>query len=302
MLKISAGVLRLLCWGSLLLILSGCSLFSKKEKTGFFYRVQPGETLESIARACDISQWEIRKANKRGATYRPGELIYIPNYNTDLSELVTKPRSFTARKDYFEYREPPSMLKDLPEPIQNQSRQMGSLEVRSRGSWGAGRINQGDIDPMGLVQRITVHHTALLPGMKSKSDAEFVNHVYKYHTKQKGWADIGYHYLIGRDGHLYEGRLEKYQGAHAGKNNNERNLGVALIGDFNQKSPSSNQLRTLEVFLREKMSEYGVSPNKVFGHKDLKATECPGDFLYRDLQKLKSRMKYSAMTSQLPRS
>ena len=35
-----------------------------------------------------------------------------------------------------------------------------------------------------------------------------------YHMDSLGWSDIGYNYLIGDDGRIYEGRGPWRQGAH----------------------------------------------------------------------------------------
>ena len=45
----------------------------------------------------------------------------------------------------------------------------------------------------------------------------------------RGFSDIGYHYLIGRDGKVYAGRPEAIAGAHC-KNHNTRSIGVSYVG------------------------------------------------------------------------
>ena len=155
-----------------------------------------------------------------------------------------------------------------------------------RASWGAAPLRDNH-DLMANVRRITVHHTAELGGMDAKTDAELVRAVQVFHQETRGWADIGYHYLIGRDGKVYEGRPLHAQGAHAGGGNNVENLGVSLIGEFVDALPEPRQLEALRVFLEVQRAKHDVPMVEVHGHRDFKPTECPGQAVYDWLGDLK---------------
>ncbi len=151
--------------------------------------------------------------------------------------------------------------------------------VVPRVDWGAAPLRENH-DPMAGVRRITVHHTAELPAMSTRTDAELVKGVQRFHQDDRGWADIGYHYLIGRDGRVYQGRELHIQGAHAGGGNNVENLGVSVIGDFSDGLPTDTTLATLEGFLRAQMRIHDVDADQLFGHREFKPTACPGDALF----------------------
>ena len=53
--------------------------------------------------------------------------------------------------------------------------------------------------------------------------------------KARGWNDIGYHFVIRRDGEIEMGRMPSVQGAHT-KGHNPDSIGVCLVGkqDFNE--------------------------------------------------------------------
>jgi N-acetylmuramoyl-L-alanine amidase len=137
---------------------------------------------------------------------------------------------------------------------------------------------------MPAVSRITLHHTAELAGMATRTDAELVRGIQTFHQDGRGWADIGYHYVIGRDGNVYEGRELGVQGAHAGAGNNEENLGISLIGDFTASPPDARQLETTRLFLIAQQERYGVPMAEVYGHREFKPTECPGSALFAWLE------------------
>jgi N-acetylmuramoyl-L-alanine amidase len=156
----------------------------------------------------------------------------------------------------------------------------------ARAAWGAQPL-RANHDPLGAVSRITLHHTDEHAGMRGRPDAEVVRAIQRYHQDQLGWADIGYHYLVGTDGRVYEGRALAAQGAHSGGANNRNNLGISVIGNFSTQLPAPRQLAALAGFLEDRRRAFGVAPQGLLGHRDLGATECPGDALYAWLQDVK---------------
>ncbi len=161
-----------------------------------------------------------------------------------------------------------------------------AYRVLRRTAWGAEALKPNH-DPMDQVTRVTLHHTAEVAGMGTRTDAELVKGIQNFHRNTRGWADIGYHWIIGLDGNVYEGRALHVQGAHAGGGNNKHNLGISVIGDFTNGLPASKQLRTTALFLEASLRHYKVPTSELRGHRDFKATECPGSALYAWLESFK---------------
>ncbi|GAC1569912.1 MAG: hypothetical protein NVS3B3_24240 [Aquirhabdus sp.] len=65
----------------------------------------------------------------------------------------------------------------------------------------------------------------------------------------QGYGDIAYHFLIGKDGAVYEARPLEYRGAHV-FGHNDHNIGIAFLGDY-----SSNPLSKEQVTSAVKLSE-----------------------------------------------
>jgi N-acetylmuramoyl-L-alanine amidase len=63
------------------------------------------------------------------------------------------------------------------------------------------------------------------------SCAAIVRSYQNYHIDFNGWDDIGYSFVVGEDGNIYEGRGWGVVGAHA-PNYNTRSIGICVIGDF----------------------------------------------------------------------
>lgn len=55
-----------------------------------------------------------------------------------------------------------------------------------------------------------------------------------YQMNSKGWNDIGYNFLVGEDGNIYEGRGWGKKGAHS-KSFNGKSIGICIIGDYSSK-------------------------------------------------------------------
>lgn len=109
-----------------------------------------------------------------------------------------------------------------------------------------------------------------------------VEDIRRWHTlpppKGRGWSDIGYHYVIYRDGTVHNGRDVDLIGAHC-TNHNAHSIGVCYIGGRAAVGTKSKDTRTaaqrmaLKEFLIELKRLY---PNaKIYGHRDFAAKECP---------------------------
>lgn len=126
---------------------------------------------------------------------------------------------------------------------------------------------------MRTIDTIIIHSTAT-PAGRAVSVAD----VTAWH-RARGFATIGYHYLIGIDGTVYHGRPLARPGAHC-RGHNARSIGIAYAGGAladcrtpaDTRTPAQRAaLRLLVGALRERFP--GV---RVVGHRDLAATGCPG--------------------------
>lgn len=124
-------------------------------------------------------------------------------------------------------------------------------------------------------QHIVIHHTA--------TDSGSVERIHESHLK-KGWLGIGYHFLIGNGKGMSDGSIEptfrwrqQLHGAHAGKDEyNQKGIGICLVGNFEEKPPSTAQLTEVKRLVAVLRDEYSIPASRVIGHRDVKATACPG--------------------------
>jgi len=145
------------------------------------------------------------------------------------------------------------------------------------------------------IRLLVVHHTALKVTGDARPPLERIRALYQYHVQNRGWGDVGYHYLIDEEGQIYEGRAggERVVGGHV-YCNNVGTIGVALLGNFDVEKPTQDQMRSLQWLLSDLGNRYDVEPGRttvfhgktlptVVGHKDLISTDCPGYYVKETL-------------------
>ncbi|MFT6714615.1 MAG: hypothetical protein ACJAVJ_001903 [Planctomycetota bacterium] len=189
--------------------------------------------------------------------------------------------------------------------------------VSSRASWGADSPQCGS--SYCTTTHMGVHHTASSAdyGASTWSQAAAnVKSIQSYHMYTNGWCDIGYNYLVSKQGWIFEGRGggDDVKGAHDGFNCGS--MGVASLGYFHtpvNNQTTSAQLDALKELGAWKFDQGGIDPlgsswyaglgateQNVYGHRDVKATACPGDLLYAKLGEIRSGIE--ARLQQVPTS
>ena len=121
---------------------------------------------------------------------------------------------------------------------------------------------------------ITVHCSATSP-QQDIGAAE----IRQWH-KSKGWRDVGYHFVIRRNGQVEIGRPLSQTGAHV-KGHNKANIGVCVIGGCNaNQQPQDNftlaQRKALFGLVAALQAQFLICDEHVKGHKDWGANKaCP---------------------------
>lgn len=170
-----------------------------------------------------------------------------------------------------------------------------SVVILSRNAWTSSGPRKGVINDMNGVSRITVHHEgSTVFSSTSQSDVaarlESVRNSHLTRRARSGerWCDIGYHYIIDPAGRVWEGRNTRYQGAHV-QDENEHNLGIMLLGNFERQRPTPAAMQSLDTFLAMQMQRYNVPLQRVRTHRELGPTSCPGSSLQTFMNQTRSR-------------
>ena len=125
---------------------------------------------------------------------------------------------------------------------------------------------------MRKINKIILHCTATPEGRYTT-----VEDIRRWH-KQKGFNDIGYHYIVYLDGTIHDGRNVEIVGAHT-KGYNTGSIGIAYVGGINSKdfkpkdTRTEEQKKALHKFLVKLMSQYEEAT--LHGHNEFAAKACP---------------------------
>lgn len=124
---------------------------------------------------------------------------------------------------------------------------------------------------MRKIDMIIVHCSATPAGRNVS-----VEDIDRWH-RERGFDCIGYHFVVGLDGTVYEGRHVERIGAHC-KGYNARSIGVCYIGGVDEAMrPSDTRTEAQRKALRRLLTELRHSFNGavIRSHRDFAAKACP---------------------------
>ncbi|CAO1427336.1 unnamed protein product [Diamesa serratosioi] len=153
----------------------------------------------------------------------------------------------------------------------------------SRDDWGA-RTSKLVEKFNGQIPFVIIHHS-YKPSACNTEDAcmQAMRNMQDMHQLTNKWNDIGYSFAIGGDGKVYQGRGYNVIGAHAPRYN-DKSIGICLIGDWTTDLPPKQMLDAVKNLIQYSLQTgYLKSSYKILGHRQVRATECPGQRLFDEI-------------------
>lgn len=122
------------------------------------------------------------------------------------------------------------------------------------------------------INEIIVHCTASYEG-----NAMTVEQIRRIHVRERGWSDIGYHYVVYLDGSIHNGRDVNIAGAHC-TGHNSHSIGVVYVGGLAKNGKPADtrtaaQKATLLKLLRKLKQLYPKAT--IHGHREYANKACP---------------------------
>jgi hypothetical protein len=176
--------------------------------------------------------------------------------------------------------------------------------IVSRAGWGADEsLRKGWEATTAELQAAVVHHTAGTNSYTAGQSPQIVRDIYYFHAVTQGWGDVGYNFLVDKFGTVFEGRYgsiaapagQMRVGSHA-QGYNTYSMGIAAMGDYSSVAADQRILDGMRDVIAWRfagsttldMSTQAYFPAnayhstdrylpRVFGHRDVVATVCPGD-------------------------
>ena len=167
------------------------------------------------------------------------------------------------------------------------------LGLLTRAEWGA----KPPVLPMKAHTpvRITIHHTGVrqvatrtvaqkLRGLQDFSQRE---DSLASGRKKPAWADVPYHFYIGMDGTVGEGRDWRYAGDSNTPYDPSGHLLIVVEGNFEVEKLDPRQRAALDRIVPLFARHFGIPADRLAAHKDFAQTSCPGADLYAYIPELK---------------
>lgn len=173
---------------------------------------------------------------------------------------------------------PPIILREewgaLP-PDHTAANETGRYSLENPEGW---RVYEGDLRD--IYRTVVIHHSVIYEG----DDVTTMREIQTRHMTERGWADIGYHFAVGKTGVIFEGRELAVRGTHVARYNTG-SAGVVFLGNFEEESPSLVQLeagRRLVDWLTWRLDLTHLASHHAFND----ITKCPGAHMVAHLEGL----------------
>lgn len=150
--------------------------------------------------------------------------------------------------------------------------------------------SNGSMDPK-KISLIIIHHDGELRPERYNSLDRYIKEA-KYHITQKPtWNHISYHFCIDNTGEVFQCLPLTEVGYHAGNLIiNRKSIAIKFDGNFETQKPTPKQIAAYKELIKYLCTERPDLPlvvkSSIRGHRDIKATACPGKNLYPLIRKV----------------
>lgn len=135
------------------------------------------------------------------------------------------------------------------------------------------------------IRHITLHHSGSQePLTPDKDPVKLLRDLQSWGAEDRNWWDLPYHFLIGLDGTVYEGRDPRYAGETNTQYDPRGHLLISVLGNYNKQKPTAAQLDAIADLMAWAVVEYDIPLQHIGGHGDWADTSCPGRYLQSYLE------------------
>jgi N-acetylmuramoyl-L-alanine amidase len=175
----------------------------------------------------------------------------------------------------------PDRLKQIDRPEIITRAEWGAREPNHEAEYEAGtyslsnplgwRVYEGDLRDD--YETVVVHHSVLI----ESDDVSTMQRIQREHMDLRGWADVGYHFGVGRSGQVFEGRDLSVRGTPV-EHFNTGSVGVVFFGDLDTTEPTSEQISAGQRLID--WLALRLELTHLAGHRQFNSgTDCPGLYM-----------------------
>ncbi len=149
------------------------------------------------------------------------------------------------------------------------------------------------------IERLTIHHTGTNQN-HSRTVSQKLQALQLFSQRddslaggrrKPAWADVPYHFYVGVDGVVGEGRDWQYAGDTNTSYDPAGHLLVVVEGSFQHDTLTAAQRRTLDILVPSLARRFSIPAEKLASHRDYAQTECPGTNVYSELPRFRELIR-----------
>ena len=133
------------------------------------------------------------------------------------------------------------------------------------------------------INRVVIHHSDTTSGTPQSYAL--------YHINKNKWPGIGYHFVIQKDGTIYQTQHLSTVSYHT-SGENTRSIGICLTGDYDTQTPPEVQIAACVKLIRWLENKELKRSLHISGHNEYSTKSCPGSNL--NINEIAARVKMIA--------
>lgn len=135
------------------------------------------------------------------------------------------------------------------------------------------------------ITHITLHHSGDAQPLRPEDDVpKKLRALQSWGTSDRNWWDVPYHFLLGFNGEIYEGRDYHFMGETNTAYDPGGHFLISVIGNYNKQEPTRGQLESIANLMAWAVKEFDVPLDHIGGHYNYADTDCPGKNLKKYLE------------------
>lgn len=135
------------------------------------------------------------------------------------------------------------------------------------------------------ITHVTLHHTGDSRTLEPHEDpAVRLRNLQAWGARDRNWWDVPYHYLMGLQGQVYQGRDHRYVGETNTTYNPEGHFLISIIGNYERQEPTEAQVESIADLMAWAVTEFDVPLDRIGGHYNYANSGCPGKHLRKYLE------------------
>jgi len=135
------------------------------------------------------------------------------------------------------------------------------------------------------ITHVTLHHTGDTQILSTTDDPVMrLRNLQAWGARDRNWWDVPYHFLLGLDGLVFEGRDWRFTGETNTAYDPTGHFLISVIGNYDLQEPTPKQLDAIADLMAWALKRFNLPLDRIGGHYHYAKTGCPGRYLRRPLE------------------